>query len=52
MMKVFIDIDGVVVTAKPAFLSAATAVGAVYSPMKSTWPSLSACTMASALEKN
>src|ERR1022692_1949890 len=52
MMKVFIDSDGAVVTTKPAFFSAVTAVGGVYSPMKSTWWSLSAWTMASALEKN
>src|SRR5215470_3660685 len=52
MMNVFIEMDGVVVTTKPACLSAATAVGGVYSPMKSTWPFFSAWTIASAFEKN
>src|ERR1022692_531213 len=52
MMKVFIDSDGVVVRTNPARFSAATAVGGVYSPMKSTWLSFSAWIIASSLEKN
>ncbi len=52
MMNVFMEMDGGVDTTRPACFKVATAVGGVYSPMKSTCPVLSAWIIASSFEKN